>query len=296
MRRSSSRSVRRLRSRGAAAGPRSSGRSGTPFSTTPSSLGQARRTSPRSRRATAAASRTGSAASAPRSSPSRAPAKPSTTWSWPPPTAVANSRNSRQHLALRPLAGLSQQLGAELVEFPRPACPLLLVADHVAAVEEAQGERQRGETGSEQTRQHGGEIGPQGEQIAVAIDEAVELPRAKPESAATHRAPDSRGWGGSLPNSRPPAGGSPAAPPRRGGSGRSRTTAPRRRWAERRRPSRRGLRDLEAGRLACEVQWESLARHQPELRAGLVDQDLPAVDRHGAPCRRGGEEAGRPIL
>ncbi len=80
-----------------------------------------------------------------------------------------------EDLALRRLPLHPQQLAAQLVQLARAAWALRLVAHDVAAIEEAQGEGERREARGQEASQHRGEVGAQGQQLAVPVDEAVGL-------------------------------------------------------------------------------------------------------------------------
>ena len=92
--------------------------------------------------------------------------------------AVAELQHAQEeveHLLVGVGAGRAEQLRAHLVVLAQPSRPLLLVAHAVAAVEEPQRQRQRRHPRRQHARQHRREVAAQGEQLAVAIDEAVEL-------------------------------------------------------------------------------------------------------------------------
>ena len=195
--------------------------------------------------------------------------------------------------ARRPLAGQAQQLGAELVELPLPPRPLLLVADDVAAVEEAQRQIERRERGASSAGQHRREVGAQGEQLAVAVDEAVELAAASPASGATRRAPGSRGSAGSPRRSRlaisradqPLLGVAPAAGAleEQGGDAGGQGGG----------DSHGSI--LQSGRLARQLERQVAPGHQPELpaRPGRpAPRGRRSPPRPGPPRR---QQAGRPV-
>ncbi len=98
---------------------------------------------------------------------------------------VEQGEEVAQGLELALLARQAENLRAQLVELAQPPGPLFLVAQDVAAVEEAQGEGKGGEAGSEEPRQHRREVGPQSEQLAVAVDEAVKLGARGGESSSS---------------------------------------------------------------------------------------------------------------
>ncbi len=92
--------------------------------------------------------------------------------------AVAELQHAQEeveHLLVGVVAGRAEQLRSHLVVLAQPSRPLLLVAHAVAAVEEPQRQRQRRDPRRQHARQHRREVAAQGEQLAVAIDEAVEL-------------------------------------------------------------------------------------------------------------------------
>src|SRR6185436_20588642 len=93
--------------------------------------------------------------------------------------AAQGLQEQAEDLALRDLVGDAEQLGADLIELALPSRPLLLVANHVAAIEETERQLERGEARRQEAGEHGGEIRAQGELLAVAVDEAVELAAAR---------------------------------------------------------------------------------------------------------------------